>query len=91
VKDLFAEWLGIHFPERREHVLSLMRQMHGGREYDAQFHQRFRGTGVFAQLLERRYRVAAQRLGYAGSNEEVRLDTAKFRAPRAPSAQGDLF
>jgi len=46
---------------------------------------------VFAQLLERRYRVAALRLGYAGRNEEVRLDTAKFRAPRAPSAQGDLF
>ena len=91
VKELFDEWLAIHFPERREHVLSLMRQMHGGREYDARFHKRFTGAGVFAQLLERRYRVAAQRLGFVGSNEEVRLDTTRFQPPRAPSAQGELF
>ena len=91
VKDLFAEWLGIHFPERREHVLSLMRQLHGGREYQAQFHTRFTGAGVFAQLLARRYRVAAQRLGFAGTNEQVRLDATRFRPPQPPRAQGELF
>jgi DNA repair photolyase len=30
VKDLFDEWLRAHFPQRANHVMSLMRQLHGG-------------------------------------------------------------
>jgi hypothetical protein len=71
--------------------MSLLRQMRGGRDYDARFHARFKGEGVFAQLLERRYRVAAGRLGYAGRNEDVRLDTTKFHPPALESPQGELF
>lgn len=29
VKDLFAEWLQAHYPDRATHVMSLMRQLHG--------------------------------------------------------------
>jgi DNA repair photolyase len=91
VKDLFKEWLALHYPERAEHVMSLIRQMRGGRENDPRFGSRFRGEGVFAQLIARRFRVAVQRLGYAGRNEDVVLERGKFVAPRAPSAQGELW
>jgi DNA repair photolyase len=91
VKDLFKEWLALHYPERAEHVMSLIRQMRGGRENDPRFGSRFRGEGVFAQLIARRFRVAVQRLGYAGRNEDVVLERGRFVAPRAPSAQGELW
>jgi len=34
LKQLFREWLELHFPERAAHVMSLMQQMHGGKDYD---------------------------------------------------------
>lgn len=61
VKDLFKEWLAKHFPDRAAHVMSLIRQMHGGKEYDAQFGVRFKGQGVFAKLLTSRFHLACQR------------------------------
>lgn len=91
LKDLFREWLSVHFPERATHVMSLVRQMRGGKDYVADFRTRMRGEGVFAALIRRRFKVAVQRLGYLGHNEDVALDTTRFRAPRAPSAQGELF
>jgi DNA repair photolyase len=30
VKDLFREWLDAHAPDKADHVMSLMRQLHGG-------------------------------------------------------------
>jgi DNA repair photolyase len=95
LKDLFRDWLHTHYPERAEHILSLMRQLHGGREYDARFGQRQRGEGPFAQLIARRFRLAQQRLGYDA--QRPALDTTQFVAPRKPtparppSPQGELF
>jgi len=61
VKDLFKEWLMQHFPDRAMHVMSLIRQMRGGKEYDATFGQRMRGTGEFAMLLEKRFIIACKK------------------------------
>jgi DNA repair photolyase len=93
LKPLFREWLATHYPQRAEHVMSLMTQLHGGREYDSSFGRRQTGAGPFAQLLARRFRLAQQRLGYrrferSGTHA---LDTTQFVAPRAPSPQGELF
>ena len=51
LKDLFKEWLETHRPDRASHVLSLIRQTRGGKLYDADFSQRRRGTGVYADLI----------------------------------------
>ncbi len=91
VKDLFREWLAIHYPDRASHVMSLIQQMRGGRDNDARFHTRFRGEGVFADLIRRRYKVAFARLGYASRNEDVQLDCSRFVPPRAATPQSDLF
>lgn len=63
VKDLFKEWLNVHYPDRAEHVMNLIRQMRGGKEYDATFGKRMRGEGEFANLLETRFRLACKRFG----------------------------
>ena len=88
LKILFREWLQLHFPERAAHVMSLMQQMHGSKDYDARFGQRMKGSGVFAQLLQQRFRKAHARLGFG---ELPPIDCSRFLAPRKPSPQGQLF
>jgi DNA repair photolyase len=90
LEELFREWLAIHFPERAGHVMSLIQQMRGGRDNDPRFGHRMRGTGAFAQLIQRRFQVARERLGFA-RRADVALDSTRFAAPRAPSPQGELF
>ena len=89
VADLFREWLVTHFPDKARHVLALMRQIHGGRDYDATFGKRQRGDGPYAWALGRRFEVAARRLGLAGRG--LRLSTALFRPPARAGQQLSLF
>jgi DNA repair photolyase len=48
VAPVFKEWLLRHYPERYRHVLSLIRSMRGGKDYDAEWGKRMRGTGPYA-------------------------------------------
>ena len=88
LKQVWREWLQLHYPERAAHVMSLVRQMRGGKDYDSRFGIRSRGEGPFAQLLAQRFVKAYARLGFA---RMPALETSKFVAPRKPSPQGDLF
>ncbi|MBV8158573.1 MAG: radical SAM protein, partial [Dyella sp.] len=90
LKALFREWLALHVPQRAAHVMSLVQQMHGGRDYDSNFATRMRGQGVFAELIRRRFDVACRKHGF-GRARELWLDTSKFVPPREPSPQGQLF
>jgi len=95
VAPLFRDWLAAHYPQRAAHVMSTVQQLRGGKDYDSSFGQRMRGTGVYAQLLARRFGLACRRLGYAASAGQWQaLDGSHFvppQAPRPPSAQGELF
>jgi DNA repair photolyase len=82
IADLFREWLAEYFPDRAERVLSLIRQTRDGALYDSRFGLRMRGTGSYADLLARRYQVAARRLGLDG--DLPALDTSQFTRPPAP-------
>jgi DNA repair photolyase len=88
LKQVWREWLQLHYPERATHVMSLIRQMRGGKDYDSRFGVRSRGEGPFAQLLAQRFAKAHARLGFG---RQPPLDTSKFVAPRKPSPQGSLF
>jgi len=88
LKTIFRDWLAQRYPERAEHVMSIIRQMHGGKDYDATFGKRMRGEGPFAQLLQRRFSLAYARLGF-GRLPPLRCDL--FRPPAQPSPQGVLF
>ncbi len=89
IKDLFAEWLETQVPDRARRVLSLVRQMRGGRKYDAQWGSRMTGLGPVAELIRRRFTVATARLGLNRASVRQRLDL--FCAPSPPKSQLDLF
>jgi DNA repair photolyase len=80
IKDLFREWLAEHYPDRAEHVMSLIRDMRGGRDNDPRFGTRMRGTGPYAALLSNRFRLACRRLKL-NSEPRTPLSTALFRPP----------
>ena len=90
LKSLFREWLALHAPQRAEHVMSLVQQMNGGRDYDSDFATRMHGQGVFADLLRRRFELARRTHGY-GRVRELALDSSRFVPPRPASPQGELF
>jgi DNA repair photolyase len=89
IKDLFREWLEANVPDRASRVMSLVRQMRGGKDYDAQWGQRMKGQGPIAELLARRFAVARRRLGL---DTPLRpLDITQFRHPPRAGDQIDLF
>ena len=81
VNPLFQHWLDEHFPQRAAHVMSLIRQCREGMENDGRFGSRMRGSGVFSELLSRRFHVALKKLGYGNEREHMALDTRQFRPP----------
>jgi DNA repair photolyase len=86
LKTLFKEWLAEHYPQRAEHVMSIVRQMRGGRENDPNFGSRMSGTGNYAELMEKRFDIACRRFGI-NRREAPELDCSLFRPP---SPQGQL-
>ncbi len=89
IAELFREWLAAHYPLKETHVMSLVRQMRGGKIYDSDFGTRMRGTGVFADLLEQRFRRACLKAGLNQTRHT--LSTALFRRPPDNKPQLDLF
>lgn len=87
VEPLFRDWLGVHFPERRDAVMRAIAACHGGKAYDSTFHLRMRGSGTLADLIADRFRIARRRHGLDGDLPELRTD--RFR--RADEKQFDLF
>lgn len=63
VEALFAEWLDVHAPGKKDRVLSLLRQSRDGALNDAHFTSRMTGMGVHARLLSQRFHVACKKLG----------------------------
>jgi DNA repair photolyase len=89
LKTLFKEWLAEHYPQRAEHVMSIVRQMRGGKENDANFGTRMSGTGNYAELMQKRFEIACRRFGI-NQREELDLDCSRFRPP-SPEGQLKLF
>jgi len=90
VAPLFRAWLDEHYPLRAAHVMSLIRQLRGGRDNDPNFGSRMRGSGTFADLIAKRFVLAKKRFGL-DDHRTAPLDTSRFRPPRANEAQGELF
>jgi DNA repair photolyase len=91
VKGLLGEWLQTHAPDRARHVMSLIAQTHGGKLYRANWGERMRGTGPYAELLRIRFERACHRLGFDRDTRVRGLDTSLFRRPPRPGDQLRLF
>ena len=83
LQQMFEAWLVQHVPDRARHVLSLVRQTRGGALNDAKFHSRFSGSGVYADLLARRFARAVRQHGLSQAQA---LDCSQFAPP--PGGRG---
>lgn len=85
VRDLFVEWLGHHFPDRARKVMKLVRETHGGKDYDPAWGKRMRGSGVYAELIRQRFHRATVRLELTGDTQP--LSRSEFRQTIRPDGQ----
>ena len=79
VAEIFPAWLDEHYPDRKEKVLSRIRDLRRGKLNDSRFGTRGRGEGVFARQIRDLFQAAARRHGLDGRGPE--LSTAAFRRP----------
>lgn len=79
VSPLFQAWVTEHYPLRAAKIMSVMRAMRGGQDYESTFGQRMKGRGPFAQLLAQRFARACRELGL--NRQRLELTTELFRKP----------
>lgn len=97
VAPLFEEWLEAQFPDRAARVMSHVRAMHGGASYRSDWHRRMRGEGPYADVIAKRFALAARKLGLDAAQPKLRCDlfvppacaAAKTKNPPAQEAQAD--
>ena len=89
VSPLFQDWLAEHFPDRAAKVMGRVRELHGGKDYDARWGHRFRGEGIWADLMRQRFAKAAGRLGLTRDMAPLRRDL--FAPPPRAGDQLTLF
>ncbi len=89
VSSIFKDWLLQHYPDRYRHVMSLVRSMRGGKDYDAEFGKRMKGAGPYAWQIGRRFELAAKRLGL--NTQRLKLRTDLFVPPLKQGEQLTLL
>jgi DNA repair photolyase len=89
IKDLFREWLTANLPDRAARVMSLVRQMRGGRDYDPAWGKRMKGEGPIAEVIAQRFKIARRRFGLDRALPP--LDVSRFAIPPRPGDQVEMF
>ena len=89
VSQIWQAWLDEHYPHRAARVMARLREMHGGKDYDARWGRRMRGEGPYAEMVAQRFRAAARRLGLDRQTAALRCDL--FAVPGRAGDQLSLF
>jgi DNA repair photolyase len=89
LRDLFREWLLAHHPGKLRHVMSMVQSTRGGRDYVPDFASRQKGTGLYAELIAKRHKLACERLGLGKKYQRLRTDL--FTPPVLQGQQLSLF
>lgn len=74
VAPIFKDWLLRHYPDRYRHVMSLIRSMRDGKDYDSDWGKRMKGAGPYAWQIGRRFEISAKRLGLNAERRSLRTD-----------------
>jgi DNA repair photolyase len=85
VSPIFKDWLLRHYPDRYRHVMSLVRSMRDGKDYDSEWGKRMKGSGPYAWQIGRRFEIAARKLGLNVEKRPLRTDL--FVAPERAGKQ----
>ena len=86
VAGLFEAWLKEHYPLKANRVLNQVREVHGGKLCSSEFGRRMSGTGVFAELIQQRFRTAKKKFGLVAPTE-----TSETGATDTSTLRTDLF
>lgn len=89
VRDLFKDWLMTNYPDKFRHVMKLVREMRGGKDYDSNWGTRMVGDGPYAWLIGRRFEAACEKRGL--NKSKSRLTTEHFQRPAKGTEQLSLF
>ncbi len=76
---VFQQWLRTHFPLRAERVMNRIRDLRGGKDYDARFGTRMTGEGLWAELFSKRFAAACARHGL--NRQRRQFDLSRFVKP----------
>src|SRR5271166_3346916 len=91
LRDMFREWLQVHYPDRLKRTVSLMQSMREGKDYESQWGRRMAGSGPYAWMIGRRFEMAARRLGFSETKRTLRADLFCKPAAAAKDTQLSLF
>lgn len=89
VSDLFRDWLIQHFPDRADKVMNIIRSMRGGKDNDPNFGTRMRGSGPYADLIDRRFNLQMRKLNF--KSRKYDLATHHFKPAPNHGDQLDMF
>jgi len=90
LRDMFREWLQVHFPDRLQRSVSLVQSMRGGKDYEAEWGRRMVGSGPYAWMIGRRVEMTARRLGYRETPLRLRTDLFTRPAPTTDARGAQL-
>jgi len=88
VAPLFHQWLEVHYPQRAGRIMARIQEMRGGKDYDADFATRMKGSGLWSELIRQRFEKAGKRMGF--NSVRIELDVSGFRPPGL-NGQSSLF
>jgi DNA repair photolyase len=88
VAPLFKQWLELHYPQRAARIMARIHEIRGGKDYDADFATRMKGSGLWAELIRQRFEKATNRIGF--NRQRITLDLTAFQPPGA-AGQASLF
>jgi DNA repair photolyase len=86
--ELFSRWLELHRPLTSRHVMNRLKEMRNGKCNDSRFGTRMRGTGIYAQLIRKRFDTAKKKLDFPGMPE---FDCSRFRITADAGGQLSLL
>jgi DNA repair photolyase len=87
VKDLFANWLREHYPDRADKIINRILSIRDGKLNNAEFGSRMRGEGFYADQIAQVFYMSKKRYGLT---RRVSLTTEHFRK-NARDPQFSLF
>jgi DNA repair photolyase len=90
VKEVFETRLRRELPLHADKVMHRVREMRGGKLYDARFGRRQRGDGVYAEQMAALFALTCQRLGLNEATVPA-PQASTFRRPAKQRAQLGLF
>jgi len=79
VKDLFEDWLERHFPDRKDKILNRVRELRGGKLYDAKFGERMKGQGIWAEQFSQMFEMAKRKAGFVEEKKTLSLEHFRQR------------